>query len=591
MSEHKRDTILLRGIGVSPGIVIGRAYVVDSRVPDTVKYCHIDQSATGEEIRRFEEALNTSRKQLERIKNRLKEEGKAKEHIAIIDAYLMILGDQMLIDETKRLIKEKKMNAEWALKEVLKDIVELFDSMDDRYFKERSQDIEHIVDRIIMNLSGQKRASITEIDEPSIIVAHELSPTDTAQMSRTKVLAFLTDVGGKTSHTAIMARSLEIPAVVGLEDITRRVRTGDTMIVDGLTGAVIINPSKGVVDVYRKRSQRYEQYNRMLHHYKDMPAETLDGKRIKLLGNIEIAEEIGSLLEHGAEGIGLYRSEFLYLNRKNLPTEEEHLAAYSYVARLMNSRPVVIRTLDLGGDKFLPMEPSVEINPAMGLRAIRFCFKRPDIFRTQLRAILRASKEGNIKIMFPMISGIEEIRRAKAYLEEAKEELKREGKGFDDNIKVGVMIEVPSAALIADLLAQEVDFFSIGTNDLLQYSLAIDRVNEHVAYLYEPFHPAVLRIIKGVVDSARKHNIEVSVCGEMAGEIEHALIFIGLGIEQLSMNANSLLKVKRLIRSINYRDAQEITERVLQFSTATEVEGFVASRLKDFYKEEFWSVY
>jgi len=591
MSEHRKDTILLRGIGVSPGIVIGRAYVVDSRVPDTVKYCHIDESATDEEIKRFEQALNTSKEQLERIKSRLKEEGRGKEHIAIIDAYLMILGDQMLIDETKRLIKEKKMNAEWALKEVLRDIVELFDSMDDRYFKERSQDIEHIVDRIIMNLAGHKRTSITEIDEPSIIVAHELSPTDTAQMSRTKVLAFLTDVGGKTSHTAIMARSLEIPAVVGLEDVTRKVRTGDTVIVDGLTGAVIINPSKSVIDVYKRRSQRYEQYNRMLHHYKDMPAETLDGRRIRLLGNIEIAEEINSLLEHGAEGIGLYRSEFLYLNRKNLPTEEEHLAAYSYVARLMSPKPVVIRTLDLGGDKFIPMEPSAEINPAMGLRAIRFCFKRPDIFKTQLRAILRASKEGNIKIMFPMISGIEEIRRAKAYLEEAKEELKKEGKRFDPNIKVGVMIEVPSAALIADLLAKEVDFFSIGTNDLLQYSLAIDRVNEHVAYLYEPFHPAVLRMIKGVVDSARKYGIEVSVCGEMAGEIEHALIFIGLGIEQLSMNATSLLKVKRLIRSINYSDAREITEKVLEFSTAMEVEGFVASRLKEFYKEEFWSVY
>jgi len=578
----------MRGIGVSSGIVIGKAYVVDRRT-DAVQFCHLDPSQAHSEVKRFTGAVSESKKQLRRITRMLTKEGRGKEHIGIIDAHLMILKDQMLINDTIKLIKQERMNAEWALKTVLKGIRELFDKMDDRYFKERSSDIEHIVDRIIMNLSGEEHASIADIEEPSVVVAHDLSPADTAQMVKGKVVAFLTDIGGKTSHTAIMARSLEIPAVVGLENVTRNAEAGDTIIVDGMTGAVIINPSESVLHVYERRRSKYASYDKELHHYRNLPAETLDGRRIRLMGNMEIAEEITSLLDHGAEGIGLYRSEFLYMNRKDLPTEEEHMASYVHVAKQMSPRPVVVRTLDIGGDKFLsPMEVADEINPAMGLRAIRLCLKRPDMFITQLRGILRASAYGKLKVMFPMISGIDELRRAKAIFEETKEELRRENKPFDPDIEVGVMIEVPSAAFIADLLAKEADFFSIGTNDLLQYSLAIDRVNEHVAYLYEPFHPAVLRIIKNVVDCAKQRGISVSVCGEMAGEPEHALMFIGMGLEQLSMNAFSLLRVKRLVRSVRYEDAKDIVTTALTFSTAREVENYVSSKVIELYREEFY---
>ncbi len=590
MSEEKKDVVLLRGIGVSSGIVIGSAHLVVGTGGEAVQFCHIDKAGVDNEIKRFKEALKISRDQLRRIKKRLAKEsgGKGKEHISIIDAHMMMLKDQMLVHDTLRFIKQERMNAEWALKSVLKNIRELFGKVDDVYLKERSSDIEYIVDRIMNNLSGRREAAISEIKEPSIVVAHDLSPTDTAQMVKGKVLAFLTDIGGKTSHTAIMARALEIPAVVGLENVTANVESGGTVIVDGMTGAVIINPSESVVDVYEKRKKRYKKYDRALHHYRGLPAETTDGRRVSLLGNMELAEEITSLMDHGAEGIGLYRSEFLYLNRNKLPTEEEHVAAYRQVVKRMSPNPVVVRTLDIGGDKFLSsLEVAEETNPALGLRAIRLCLKRSDIFKTQLRGILKASAYGEIKVMFPMVSGIDELRRAKVILEEAKRELKQEGVDFDDSIKVGIMVEVPSAALIADILAKEVDFFSIGTNDLLQYSLAIDRVNEHVAYLYEPFHPAVLRIIKSVVDAARSAGISVSVCGEMAGEPEHALVFLGLGIEHLSMSAFSLLRVKRLIRSVSYKDAVEISQKTLEFSTAREVENYVTSKLASFYQEEF----
>jgi phosphotransferase system enzyme I (PtsI) len=553
--ENKKDVVLLRGIGASSGIVIGKAHLIGPSGVETARYCHLDSAAVVAEIDRFRGALKESRDQLGQIKKKLSKEGRAKEHVRIIDAHLMILKDQMLIDDTIEVIKEKRVNAEWALKSVLKDIVDFFDRMDDEYLKERSADIEHIVNRVLVNLSGRKHVSVSEIDKPSIIVAHDLSPTDTAQMDKNKVYAFLTDIGGRTSHTAIVARSLKIPAVVGLEDVTLKVETGDTLVVDGMTGAVIINPSESVINVYQKRKQRYESYGKALHHYKDLPSETTDGHRIRLMGNMELTEEINSLLDHGAEGIGLYRSEFLYMNRKDFPTEEEHVAA----------------------------------NPALGLRAIRLCLHRIDIFKTQLRGILRASSYGKIKILFPMISGVEELRRAKTVLESVKEELRTEKKPFNQDIELGVMIEVPSAALIADLLAKEVDFFSIGTNDLLQYSLAIDRVNEHVAYLYEPFHPAVLRIIKNVIDSAHSSGIPVGICGEMAGEPEHALIFLGMGLDQLSMNPFSLLRVKRLVRSTSFSEAREISEKALCYSTAMEVEGFVGSRLSRFYQDEFSS--
>ncbi|CAG1066408.1 PTS system, fructose-specific IIA component,PTS-Fru-EIIB, fruA; PTS system, fructose-specific IIB component,PTS-Fru-EIIC, fruA; PTS system, fructose-specific IIC component [uncultured bacterium] len=590
MTDSRKQVVLMKGIGVSSGIVIGRAYILERGMVEPSQFCYLDPSETEGEIERFRGALKTSREQLMRIKRKMEQDGKGKEHIRIIDAHLMILKDNMLINDTIKAISGQRVNAEWALKTVLNDIMEYFEKMDDPYLRERAMDIEHIVNRLLLNLMGRKHESIADIKEPVVVVAHDLAPTDTAQMVKGTVLGFLTDVGGKTSHTAIMARSLEIPAVVGLESITRKAESGDTVIVDGTTGTVIINPSESVVEVYKRRRERYENYGKALFHYKDLPSETTDGRRVRLIGNMEIVEEIDALIEHGAEGIGLYRTEFLYLNRKDLPTEEEHVRAYRQVARKMAPNPVVIRTLDVGGDKILSqVESQKEINPALGLRAIRFCLKNIDIFRVQLRGILRASSYGDIKIMFPMISGIEEVRRARQILEECKRELKSEGKAFNPDIEVGVMIEVPSAAMIADLIVKEVSFISIGTNDLLQYSLAIDRVNEHVAYLYEPFHPAVLRIIKTVVEAANKAGVSVSVCGEMAGEPEYALILLGFGVDQLSMNAYSVLRVKRLIRSISHAEAKKICKNILGFATAKEVENYINMKLPGLYKEEFWS--
>ena len=587
--SFKKDSILMKGLGVSSGIVIGKVHVFDRGELEPVQYCHLDSRALDYEVERFNKALTESKDQILRIRKKLEEEGgKAKEHIQIIDANLLIFEDQMLIDDTIKVIREEKINAEWALKKVLTGLMELFGNMEDEYFRERSSDIEQSVNRILINLMGKKHENISELTESLIIVAHDLGPSDTAQMAKGKVLAFLTDVGGRTSHTSIMARSLEIPAVVGLESVTHQVETGDTVVIDGTTGTVIINPSDKVTEVYEKKKARYEQYTLDLNRYRDLPAETTDGKRVEIMGNIEIVDEMGSLIDHGAEGVGLYRSEFLYLNRRGLPSEDEHLEAYKKVAENMNGKPVIIRTLDIGGDKPLPfLDLDEESNPAMGLRAIRLCFDRVDIFKTQLRGILRASAFGNIKVMFPMISGVNELRRAKSILEETKEELKAEGLEYNPDMEVGIMIEVPSAALVADLLAKESDFFSIGTNDLIQYTIAIDRVNEHVAYLFEPSHPAILRVIKQVVKAASDAGISVGICGEMAGEPLYALVFLGLGIKHLSMSAGSLLKVKRLIREVSYKDASDICDTILTFDTGREIEEFLKGKLASIIKDVY----
>lgn len=583
-----KKVMLMKGLGVSSGIAIGKAYLIDRGEIEPAQYCHLDTSAVEAEIERFKNALDQSRKQTRQILERLDTAGKGKEHGRIIEAHLLILKDEMLINDTVKEIREQKINAEWALKNTLDGFIEFFEGMEDEYLKERAADIEHTVNRILINLMGSKHDNISEISTPSIVVAHDLSPSDTAEMVKGRILGFLTNIGGRTSHTAITARSLEIPAIVGLEAITHQVQTGDTLILDGSTGTVIINPSDTVLELYKKRRTRFEEYERELMTYRDLPCETTDGHRVELLGNIEIIDEVESLNDHGAEGIGLYRSEFLYLGREDLPTEQEHLRAYKNVVKKMRGAPVIIRTLDVGADKIATtMEVTGETNPALGLRAVRYCFKRVDVFKTQLRAILRASAFGNLKILFPMISGIEEVRRAKAILEDVKRDLEEEGLAFNAEIEVGIMIEIPSAALIADHLAKEVDFFSIGTNDLIQYSLAIDRINEHVAYLYEPGHPAVLRVIKQVSDAARKAGIEVGVCGEMAGEPVYALFFLGLGIEHLSMSAYSILRVKKLIRAVSYSKAKRMCNAILKMATAKEIENYLTDQLSKLYTEEF----
>jgi len=401
-------------------------------------------------------------------------------------------------------------------------------------------------------------------------------------------MGFVTNAGGKTSHTAIMARALEIPSVVGLERVTKEVESGDTIVVDGTIGVVIIRPTDETLRKYYEKKQKYEQLEKELFKYKDLPAETPDGFHIKLLANIELIEELSSVLEHGAEGIGLYRTEFLYLNRKDLPSEEEHFNIYKKVIEKIAPYPATIRTLDLGGDKFLSrIDLAEEMNPVMGLRAIRLCLKEVNIFKTQLRALLRASIFGELKILFPMISGMRETFQIKEILEELKHELKKKKIPFNPNIKIGIMIEIPSAATIADLLAREVDFFSIGTNDLIQYTLAIDRVNEHVSYLYNPLHPSIIRLIKTVVEAAHNNGIEVVMCGEMAGDPLYLPILLGLGIDKLSMNPLCILKIKKILRSMTYHESQEFIKVIDHFKTATEIENFMRQEMRRILPEEF----
>lgn len=591
MKGHVKKEIVLKGIGVSPGISIGNVNLIDRRRIEAPAYRYVDSSQVASEIKRFESAIEKSKEQLHKVKEMISETSAGREHAYIIDAHIMILEDKVFIDDTFDTINKENVNAEWALKIVLKKFIEIFSNIDDEYLSERVSDIEHIGDRILRNLMKKHHESISDIKGKVIVVAHDLSPADTAQMTQKKVMAFTTDIGGRTSHTAIMARSLEIPAVVGLEDVTQKVEENGTIIIDGIKGEVIINPTEATLKDYQARQKKYIKYEKEFRKLKDIPAVSRDGKRIELLGNIEFLEELPSLKDHGAEGVGLYRTEFLYINKKEPPTEEEHLQAYVKVVKALAPFPVTIRTLDIGGDKFLtPEQISDEINPAMGLRAIRFCLKQIDLFKTQLRGILRASAYGKVKVMFPMISGVEELNDVKKVLEEAKVELSEGGIAFDKDISVGIMIEVPSAAIIADKLAKEVDFFSIGTNDLLQYSLAIDRGNKQVAYLYEPLHPAILRMIKYVVDAAHNEGITVGICGAMAGEPEYALILLGLGLDLLSMDAFSIPKVKKLIRSIDFKESKKIVEKALNFSTVTEVKKYVENVTNEALKGELQEI-
>ncbi|MDX1777436.1 MAG: phosphoenolpyruvate--protein phosphotransferase, partial [Thermodesulfobacteriota bacterium] len=505
-----------------------------------------------------------------------------------IDAQLLILDDKLLIENIITTIREKMIDAASAVKETIHGLSRTFDDVGDEYLRERKTDIDYIGERITRNILGRKREDLSTIQEPSIIVAHDLSPADTANLDTQVVMGFVTNAGGKTSHTAIMARALEIPSVVGLKKITSEVTSGETIIVDGTIGVVITRPTSETLWKYREKKQRYEQLEKELFQFKDLPAETPDGFQVKLLANIELVEELSSIREHGAEGIGLYRTEFLYLNRKELPTEEEHFNIYKKVIETVSPHPVTIRTFDLGGDKFLSRPDLVEeMNPVMGLRAIRFCLKEVSIFKTQLRALLKASVFGELKILFPMISGLREISQIKEILEELKVELHKEGVAYNPDIKIGIMIEIPSAATIADLLAKEVDFFSIGTNDLIQYTLAIDRVNENVSYLYNPLHPAVLRLVRNVVDAAHSTGISVAMCGEMAGEPLYLPILLGLGIDELSMNPLCILKIKKILRSISYHDAQQLAAQVDQFKTATEIENFMQQELNKRLQDEF----
>lgn len=581
MKACKSDSeVKLKGIAVSSGIIIGKAYLVDrSKVKITYQYL-VSQEQISKEVKRLEDAIQTTREQLITIKNHMPEN--IKTHSFIIESHLMILKDSMFADASIQRILNESINSEWAVQKSLEEIREIFKQIDDEYIRNRIEDVENVAERVLRNLSGEDQKDLAGIDQRVIVVARDLAPADTTELNLEKVIGFITDGGGRTSHTGIMAQALKLPAVVALETATDLIENGDILIVDGNTGEVIINPLEGTIAGYKKRQIQQEKFKSSIVRTSHLPAETLDGYRIAIKANIEFLEEVESAREYGGEAIGLYRTEVLYIKSKTLPTEEELFEDYRQVAEIIAPDPVTIRTLDTGGDKIatMAMEIDDEMNPALGLRAIRFCLKEPEIFKTQLRSILRASAYGKVQIMFPMISGLQEVFDARAILEQARQELDSKKIAYDHDIKVGIMIEIPSAVSMAEVLARHVDFFSIGTNDLIQYALAIDRINEHVAHMYEPFHPAISRMIQQVVAAARKAGINVSICGEMAGDPLCIPILLGLGLDELSMNARAIPFIKKIIREISMKDARLDFENILKLSTAKEIRGYIMNRMK-----------
>ncbi|SNB46415.1 phosphoenolpyruvate--protein phosphotransferase [Geobacter sp. DSM 9736] len=582
MGSAKTDNRIVQGIGASPGISIGQVAIADRRRV-AVSEETISPDEVGAEISRFQLALREAKEELQSLKQQISEQ-RGPEHLYVIDTHLLIMDDGMLSRDTVNFIEVELCNAEGALKRTLRKFRDFFAGIEDEYFRERSGDVETVIERILRKLVGHQQAPICNVEGKRIVVAHDLSPSDILQIDKEKVIGFVTDLGGRTSHSAILARALEIPAVIGLEKITAEVSDGDSLIIDGATGVVVINPDEDTFRDYLRRKQHYDYMAHELMKLRDLPAETLDGHRISLKGNVEFIEEVPSVTGHGGEGIGLYRTEMLFFNRSTIPDEEEQFAAYSALVNAVAPHPVTIRTLDVGGDKFAAhLNLTDELNPALGVRAVRLSLREPETFKVQLRAILRAGALGKVRIFFPMISGVAEIRAVKALLEEAKAELRASGKPFDERIEIGIMIEIPSAVIIADLLAKEVDFFSVGTNDLIQYSLAIDRTNEHLSYLYEPLHPAVLRSLKMVVDAAHAAGIDACMCGEMAGEEGYLPILLGLGFNELSMNSVSIPRVKRILRRCSKKEVEQLAEKALTFATAQEVEVFLKSEIAAHY--------
>ncbi len=567
-TEVRKDTYLI-GLGVSPGIGIGRVCLLN-RLYHVADWA-LDEGEVEDEILRFRNALDKAKTQLSEVKQKVASQPHLREHIYILDTHMLILEDEMLVDSTEVLIRQK-INAERALDQNLKQLRLMFENIEDDYLRERSSDLDAVGQRLLRILAGANDTTLEQIKEKSLIAAHDLSPADTMQLDRNKVVGFMTDRGGKTSHTAILARSLGIPAVVGLDSATAVVDRDMPAIIDGTTGVVVLNPSEETFKEYLKRKLAFEYLEKELARYRDLPAETADNFKVALRANLELLSEVPAALEDGAVGIGLYRTEFLYMNCRQPPGEDEQFAAYSRIVESISPHPVTIRTLDVGGDKFVQgMNLEREDNPAMGLRAIRFSLREVDLFKVQLRAILRASALGQVRIMFPMISGVAEILACKRILRAAKLELEQEGVLFDSLIKIGIMIETPAAVFIAPLLAQEVDFFSIGTNDLIQYCLAVDRGNENVSYLYEPLHPAILRALKSVCDAAHAAEIDVSICGEMASEPIYAPVLLGLGLGELSMNHACIPRVKRVLRNLTRTESQLLLDDLLQLSTGREV--------------------
>lgn len=566
----ERQELELRGAGVSPGVVIGPAFLLTRADPRVVERPILPDEVPREVVR-FEEALIATRGQLREIQARM-EKALDRKSARIFDAHLLVVDDRAVVEEVIRGVQSRRLNVEAVLSDVAQRYADALAQMDDDYLRERAADVRDVARRILMNLAGQRLSDLAGTAEPCIVVAADLAPSDTATMSRERVVGFVTDFGSPTSHTAIMARALEIPAVVGLRDASQRISMGDRLLVDGHAGRVIVHPSSATLERYGRIARARESIRRRLAALRDLPARTLDGYEITLAANIELPHDVDAVLRHGAHGVGLFRSEFLYLSRPHLPDEMEQARAYDEVARRLAPAPVVIRTLDLGGDKFASsVKMPQEVNPYLGWRAIRFCLAQPEIFRAQLRAILRASARGNVRVMYPMVSNVDEIEQASRLLEEARAELKAEGVPFDPNLQQGVMIEVPSAALIAAQLAHRVKFFSIGTNDLIQYTLAVDRVNERVTYLYEPTHPAILRLLRHAIDAGRRAGIWTGLCGEMGGQPFLAPLLIGLGVDELSMSPAMVPMVKEVVRHVRYSECRELAAEALRCDNAADV--------------------
>ncbi len=566
--------MLLKGVPASRGIVIAPAVVLGSSDLG-VRRGKVPSQAVEAEIARLHQCVHTTREQLMDLRRKVAMEIGQKQS-EIFNAHMLFLEDPSFLVETAEQVRRERVNAEWAVWQFVERYAKLLLEVQDSHLSEREGDVRDVGKRLIMNLRGGALAPIALLEKKSVLVASDMAPSEAAQMDMDKVVGFATDQGGPTSHTAIIARTMEIPAVVGLEHATMHVKTGDLVVLDGTGGTLVVNPDKETLAHYRSRQKEEHTRDQALKRLRRLPAVTRDGVKIHLAGNIDLPEEAKVVMERGAEGVGLFRTEFLFLNRQNLPTEEEQFTAYRLALRSCEPHPVVIRTLDLGGDKFLAhLGLSAEMNPFLGLRAIRLCLAHPYVFKVQLRAILRASHYGPVKIMYPLISGLEELRQANQILEEVKKDLFKRGIPFNPELETGAMIEVPSAAITADLLAKEVSFFSLGTNDLIQYTMAVDRGNERIAYLYDPLHPALLRTVKFVVEEAKKQKVTVEVCGEMAGDPLFSMILMGLGVDGLSMSAASLPLVKKAVRQAVFKEAEALARQALKLSTASEIRTLI----------------
>jgi len=588
MNQERFQNGKLKGTPVSSGIAIGKVYLLERGRIHVSKYTLKDEQVE-KETARFKAAVKRSVEELNSIKDSIPDD-EVRKHAFIIDAHLLILQDRYFYNDVIDIMRRQRINAEWALDIVVSKFLSSFEKVEDPYLRERGQDVNYIYQRLLRILVKGKVSGMDAkgIKGKVVIVAHDLSPADTIQLDLNKVSGFVTDVGGRTSHTSIVARALEIPAVVGLGTVTGLVRNNETVIIDGDEGVVIVNPAPEVQREYLAKQVDLSAQRKEFLRIAKLRSETKDGFRIRVGANIELLAEMDIVERYGAEGIGLYRTEYIYLSRKTLPTEMDHYHIYRKLAENRAVKYTTIRTLDLGGDKFASkIEVPKEINPAMGLRAIRLCIKELDIFRAQLRGILRASFYGPLRILFPMVSGMDEVKRAKAVLRECMDELRAEQVPFNEEIEIGIMIEVPSTTMITDLLAREVDFFSIGTNDLIQYTLAIDRVNEYVSYLYEPLHPSVLRMIKKTVDDAHAGKIEVCLCGEMAGEPLYVPILLGLELDELSMNAYVIPRVKKIIRGLGQSYCKELVKEIFSKESAKESEALLRKEMTTMFPEDF----